>query len=151
MGYETAFDLKVVWAAAAATKTGEDEGALVLWEAFMTQLRSPEAEAKARLKGLWSEASEKYSGIMGIARAAHTLKDIAETLDYVASGNSAKWYSFREEMARVSAIFPEYRFVVHGRGEDEDDHWLAEFHDGKSKRARYEPPKLEEVAWESWR
>lgn len=43
----------------------------------------------------------------------------------------SKWYSWKDDMLSVSAVFPEEFIEVRGTGEDRADVWLAIFKGGK--------------------
>lgn len=53
------------------------------------------------------------------------------------SGN-LKWYDWREDVAAVSAKFPDITIWVEGHGEDNEDVWKAYFKDGKGMFAKAE-------------
>ena len=51
----------------------------------------------------------------------------------------AAWYSDKEDMRRISALYPEVLFTLHGRGEEATDLWYRYFKGGKMQ---YAPAKI---------
>lgn len=131
MGYETAFDIIIREPTNGAECLHVSE--------LIEKLGTPEMEAAARLKNLW--VRENSHG---------TLKELAELIDVANGGSSLKWYDFQSDMLRVSALLPMYIFEVVGRGEDSDDHWLAQFFNGECRRKKFVKPDLAKVSWGTW-
>lgn len=48
------------------------------------------------------------------------------------SYDTMRWYCWRADMESISSRFPDYYFTLIGRGEDEDDWWMAKFRNGAS-------------------
>ena len=46
---------------------------------------------------------------------------------------SAKWYSWKDDMTRLSFMFPKVLFTLSGHGEDQGDIWRAYFLGGKNQ------------------
>jgi hypothetical protein len=46
-----------------------------------------------------------------------------------------KWYEWEQEMRGISKRFPEVFFTVEGKGEEDDDIWVAYFLGGKMQKA----------------
>jgi len=47
--------------------------------------------------------------------------------EWVAS--DVKWYDYNDDMHRLSKEFPQFRFYVHGDGDDSDDLWEDHWQD----------------------
>lgn len=47
---------------------------------------------------------------------------------------STKWYSHKEDMAKMSKAFPGVLFTLHGEGEEAGDLWVEYYLDGKIQR-----------------
>ena len=60
-----------------------------------------------------------------------------------------KWYDHDKDMIKISAMFPDIVFCLHGEGEEHDDLWNAYYSNGKSETCRarivYDDPKT--IKW----
>jgi hypothetical protein len=45
----------------------------------------------------------------------------------------AKWYSWVEDMTKLSQMYPNTVFELSGDGEEKDDQWICYFKDGKKQ------------------
>lgn len=52
-------------------------------------------------------------------------------LEYFLDWYEAKWYEHDEDMRKFVEQFPEYKFVLEGRGEEREDWWVHWWEDGK--------------------
>ena len=75
-----------------------------------------------------------------------------DTSDNTASFESYdehKWYDHDKDMIKISAMFPDVVFCLHGEGEESDDLWNAYYSNGKSEicpaRIIYDDPKT--IKW----
>lgn len=58
--------------------------------------------------------------------------DYSPLMDFVGGGNdSCKWYDWRKDLKRLSEQFPDTKFTLEGKGEEQGDHWIAYFLGGK--------------------
>ena len=64
--------------------------------------------------------------------------------------DETKWYDHTYDMVKLSKLFPEITFKLHGDGEEKEDMWNEYFHNGKSEecpaRIIYETPC--EIEWD---
>mgnify|MGYP003480903412 FL=1 len=58
--------------------------------------------------------------------------------EWVAS--DVKWYDYNDDMQRLSKEFPQFRFYVHGDGDDSDDLWEDHWQDGRYQHCCAEIP-----------
>jgi hypothetical protein len=63
--------------------------------------------------------------------------------------NELKWYEHEEDMCRYSKSHPDILFAVEGIGEENGDHWIKYFKNGKMQRCNaiitfedYDPQKM---------
>ena len=73
--------------------------------------------------------------------------EILEFFDW----DTYKWYNHVEDMKTLSAEFPEYWFVLYGKGENYGDLWKEMYHNSLYQRAEAEityPEFLSEEEWE---
>ena len=49
------------------------------------------------------------------------------------SDEEVKWYDHTHDMERMSLVFPNVMFMLHGEGEDRDDMWNEFYYNGKSE------------------
>jgi hypothetical protein len=50
--------------------------------------------------------------------------------------DSCKWYSHEEDMKLFSKRYPNTVFVLEGEGEEQGDHWICYFSNGKMQRCK---------------
>lgn len=58
--------------------------------------------------------------------------DEPETFDDFLS-ECMKWYEYAEDMTKLSAKYPDYLFILSGKGEESGDIWTHYFKGGKSQ------------------
>jgi len=87
-----------------------------------------------------SESTDEDLLALGLELDAHTLPilrtmlDVSNEFSYMSGGESSKWYSWEQDMRKVSAAHPEVLFGMSGEGEDSGDQWKAYFLGGKCQR-----------------
>jgi len=55
-------------------------------------------------------------------------------------GSELKWYDYLDDMYTLSKAFPQFRFYVHGDGDDSDDLWEDHWQDGRFQHCYAEIP-----------
>lgn len=64
--------------------------------------------------------------------------------------DAAKWYDNEYDMVKLSKLFPNVMFKLHGEGEERDDMWNKYFQDGKCEEClahiTYDKPFI--IEWE---
>lgn len=71
-------------------------------------------------------------------------KDIADEINVITDYRmfdssleaTAKWYNWKNDMKRLSKLYPTTVFALCGNGEDDDDIWKAYFKNGKMQLER---------------
>lgn len=65
------------------------------------------------------------------------------------SDEEVKWYDHTSDMERISLVFPNVIFMLHGEGEDRDDMWNKFYYNGKSEtcQAQISYPQPTIVNW----
>lgn len=66
------------------------------------------------------------------ARITNSDYPIDEILGY----DIMKWYDYEDDMRKIAKKFPQYKFRLHGEGEDPDDFWDEYFFNESSKFCR---------------
>jgi len=56
--------------------------------------------------------------------------------DYYLEELSGKWYDWNEDMIKISKLYPDTLFTLHGDGEESEDIWTHYFKNGKSQNAK---------------
>lgn len=51
--------------------------------------------------------------------------------DITTDGTESKWYEAEDDMAALSKAFPDFTFVLEGRGEERPDWWVGTWENGK--------------------
>lgn len=66
------------------------------------------------------------------ARESEWYLDEARELfeEITVNDKEAKWYEHEEDMIRLSKEFPDFTFVLEGRGEERTDWWVGTWEDG---------------------
>lgn len=52
-----------------------------------------------------------------------------------------KWYEWKEDMKKIVADFPDVKFEIDGRGEQNDDWWVAQWYNGDYAVEYVVPPE----------
>lgn len=67
------------------------------------------------------------------ARKSEWYLDEARELfeDITVDDKEGKWYESEEDMIKLSAAFPDFTFVLEGRGENREDWWVGTWENGK--------------------
>lgn len=72
------------------------------------------------------------------------------TNKYLTASGYAKWYSCDDDMRKLSRLFPDFLFELHGEGDSPDDLWNTYYQDGKMQHCPgkifyepYDPEKME--------
>ena len=73
-----------------------------------------------------------------IDRAKAHDESLGEELQYGLQNGETKWYSFDDDMRKVSKLFPNVLFTLNGEGEESGDIWKAYFKNGDQKVLRSE-------------
>ena len=62
----------------------------------------------------------------------------------------SKWYDHTYDMVKLSKLFPEVTFKLHGEGEEKEDLWNEYFHNGTAEECRAEItyPDPVEIDWD---
>ena len=62
----------------------------------------------------------------------------------------SKWYDHTYAMVKLSKLFPEVTFKLHGEGEEKEDLWDEYFHNGAAEecRAKIIYPTPVEIEWD---
>jgi hypothetical protein len=47
--------------------------------------------------------------------------------------DEAKWYDYHKDMTKLSNLYPTSTFTLEGVGEEQGDHWIAYYKNGKSQ------------------
>ena len=121
MGYYTAFDMEV-------TKT-EDAMLQLLRDVYMGPQLSEEEQLEVT-KALCGEGAY-FEGCYEEDRAKRSCAFNDEAWDYIISADTMKWYDHDDDMMQLSAQFPNYYFLLNGRGEEHEDQWRKVYHNGK--------------------
>lgn len=79
-------------------------------------------------------------------------EEIGELSNYgpgLFDGEELKWYRHEEDMHAHSKKYPDILFSLEGKGEEQGDHWIKYFKDGKMQRCsaiisfeEYDPQKM---------
>lgn len=64
--------------------------------------------------------------------------------------DECKWYDHTYDMVKLSKLFPEVTFKLHGEGEEKEDMWNEYFHNGTAElcTAIITYPRPVEIDWE---
>lgn len=57
-------------------------------------------------------------------------------IDEILGYDTMKWYEYEDDMHKIAKKFPQYKFRLHGQGEDSDDFWDKYFFNESSKFCR---------------
>lgn len=57
-------------------------------------------------------------------------------IDEILGYDTMKWYEYEDDMHKIAKKFPQYKFRLHGQGEDSDDFWDEYFFNESSKFCR---------------
>jgi hypothetical protein len=93
-------------------------------------------ELSAKPGELFPREIKKYSDLAEhIRESTHTFDDPWFLSSIIEEGNcEGKWYDWEKDMRKLSKIFPDILFELHGDGEESDDLWKAYFKNGKMQR-----------------
>jgi hypothetical protein len=120
MGYYTAFDMEV-------TKT--EDSMLKLLRGYIGAQLSEEEQLEVT-RALCSEDAY-FEGYYEEERAKRSYSFCDQAWDYLVSEDTMKWYDHDDDMKQLSMQFPDYYFLLNGRGEEHDDQWRKVYHNGK--------------------
>lgn len=121
MGYYTAFDMEV-------TKT-KDAMLQLLQNGYFGPTLSEEEQLEVA-KALCNEDTY-FEGCYEEGRARRSYSFCEQAWDYFLSEDTMKWYDHDDDMKQLSMQFPDYYFLLSGRGEDHGDQWRKVYHNGK--------------------
>ena len=122
MEYYTAFHIEV-------TKTEESMLQLMRGIYIIESQLSGEEQLEVT-KALCSEDAY-FEGGYDEVQAKRSCAFCGQAWDYLVSKYTLRWYNHDDEMKQLSEQFPEYYFLLNGRGEEYDDKWRTVYHNGK--------------------
>lgn len=73
---------------------------------------------------------------MNPINASDIIQEIQNEYKIGFGSDSTKWYTYQEDMKKVSLKYPEYIFVLSGSGEEFDDIWKEYFYKGENQFTR---------------
>ena len=82
--------------------------------------------------GRFLNEEEEHQIVKILGKCIYDEGDIDCSLYDFFSYDVMHWYAWRADMESISSRFPNYYFTLTGRGEDEEDWWIAKFHNGAS-------------------
>lgn len=120
MGYYTAFDMEV-------TKT--EDSMLKLLRGYIGPRLSEEEQLEVT-RALCNEGTY-FEGGYEEDRAKRSYSFCDQAWDYLVSEDTMRWYDHDDDMKQLSTQFPDYYFLLNGRGEEHEDQWRKVYHNGK--------------------